>query len=57
MRDIRHTARAASASKTANQVHHSLSIDAKQEARLLIGDFFNGIGQRRRFHDVRDMSA
>ena len=49
MRDIWRTDRAASAAKAANQAHHPLSIDSKQEARLLIADFINGIGQKRRF--------
>jgi hypothetical protein len=37
------TAGAASASKAANQVHRSLSIDSTQELGPQIRDFFNGI--------------
>jgi hypothetical protein len=51
------TAGAASASKVANQVHATLSIDSKQEFEPQIGDFINSIGQTRRSDDVRAMSA
>jgi hypothetical protein len=39
------TAGIASASKTANQVHRTLSVDSKQDFRPQIADFINSIGQ------------